>query len=290
MIALGMWGAILMSCGSGTSSSSGALPPPNIAGAWEFIAVSNGGETTGIEVALTEGQTIQNGISVPNGQIAASSTQIAFVSLTTTSGNLNITGFGGSCAAAFDSNNSLGPGTVTGLGETMNFSFTANGNVFSVTAQLGGDGKSILNGTYTAQAGNTCSDSGGQITGTNVSKISGTYQGAMCPLGASSTTCSNPQNFTDTATATVSESGGGTMTATLNFTAGPDAGTNLTLTGPVTGNAFSVSGTYQGSPITLYGYFEQVYDSTLQVNVPSLYLVNGSDAAVSIGVLGVPQQ
>jgi hypothetical protein len=48
-------------------------------------------------------------------------------------------------------------------------------------------------------------------------------------------------------------------------------------------------GTYQGNTITYYGYFEQVYDSTLQVNVPSLYFGNAADASVSIGTLGVPQ-
>lgn len=279
--------ALLVSCG-GSPSTENALPPPNIAGPWEFIASSKNGSTTGIEVALTEGQVQQNGLLVPNGQIAATGTQITFVSLQTISGNLNVSDFGGSCAATTTTTNNLGPGTVSGFGQPVTFSFTANGSVFNVSATLSGDGKSIVNGTYTAQAGNACADGGGSISGTSVAKIAGMYQGPMCPLAASSATCSNPQNFTDTATVTASESGS-TLTVTVAFSAGPDAGTNLTMTGPVTGNAFTVQGTYQGQIIVYQGYFEQVYDSTLQVNIPSLYFVNSSDTSVSIGVLGVPQ-
>ncbi len=286
-IALILASIFLISCGSSKSSSS-TLPPPSIAGPWEFIAVANNGSVTGIEVALTQAQVLVNGVPQATGQISASGPQIAFVSLTTVNGKANISEFGGSCSATATTNNGLGPGTVTGFGETVTFSYTANGSVFNVTATLSGDGSSIVNGTYTAQSGNACSDKGGQITGTKVSKISGTYQGAMCPLGASSTTCANASNFSDTATATASESGS-TLTVTLNFTAGPDAGTNLTMSGPVTGNAFTVTGTYQGNVITYYGYYEQVYDSTLQVNVPSLYWVNASDPSVSVGTLGVPQ-
>ena len=285
LAALALAGASLISCG-GNSSSIGTQQAPNIAGAWEFIAVSSNGSQTGIEVALTEGTVLVNSMPQADGQIAASSAQINFVPLTTVSENMNVVNgtplFGGSCGATPTTTNSLGPGTVTGLGNAMSFTFTANGSVFNVSATLSGDGKSILNGTYTPQAGNACSDPGGTITGTNVSKISGMFAGQMCPLGASSTTCTDSQNFTDTAAATVSESGS-TLTVTLAFSAGPDSGTNLTLTGPVTGNAFTVLGTYQGQTITYYGYFEDVG------NVPSLYFVNANDTSVSIGVLGVPQ-
>ena len=55
----------------------------------------NTGAITGIEVALSEGQTLVNGLNQPNGQIIAKSNQIAFVSLAPTT--LNITDFGGAC-------------------------------------------------------------------------------------------------------------------------------------------------------------------------------------------------
>jgi len=278
-----VFGISLISCG-GNKSSNVTQPIPNIAGSWEFIAVSNNGSVTGIEIALKEGQVLVNGLEQPNGLISASSTQIAFVSLNPAT--IDATGFGGSCPAAPVPLNGLGPGTVTALGEPISFTFAENGNVFNVTAMLGGDGKSFLNGTYTAQTGNTCTDPGGTITGTVVNAFPALFAGNMCPLSATSGAC----QLSDTVNATVSENSSAIVTLTLAFTAGPDAGTNFTMTGPATGNAFLVQGTFQGQPLTYYGYSEQVS------NVGSLYFVNAADpcignpavACTQIGLLAVP--
>ena len=273
---------ILASCG-GSKSSMPGQPIPNIAGAWEFIAVSNNSSVTGIEVALVEGQVLVNGVEQPDGQLTASNTQIMFVSLTDVS-QISATGFGGNCQPV-TSTSSLGPGSVTALDAPIKFTFTENGNVFNVTGTISGDGK-IVTGTYAPQGGNACSDSGGTITGTPVSKLSGIYAGQMCPLGGS---CQTAQDFTDSVTATVSESSSSVLTLTLTLT-GTD-NTTFTLTGPVNGNAFSVQGTFQGQTLTYYGYSEQVYDSTLQINVPSIYLVNATNPAQQtyVGTIAVPQ-
>jgi hypothetical protein len=266
--------AFLVSCGGNKSSITGP-PTPNIAGAWEFVAVSNTTDpssnkpyVTGIEVALKEGQVLVNGIEEPDGQITASGTQIAFVSVNPNSTtNVNITGFGGACQPITTANSLAG--SITAPNAPINFTFTENGNVFNVTATLSGDGQSVLNGTYTAQTENTCPDAGGTITGYTVPKIlSNTYAGQICQPTSSSCT-----DLADTVTATVSESSSGTLTLNLAFTAGPDAGTNFTMQGPVTGNAFSVSGTFAGVLVTYYGYYEVV--GTTQ----SLYFVNAADAA-----------
>ena len=273
-LALILLSAFLISCGS----SKVTLPPqiaPNIAGEWEFVAMSQNGETTGIEVSLAEGQVLNGDLMVPSGQVSASSAQIAFVSLapvltTNVPGNMNITGFGGSCDAIATTANSLGPGVVTGVGQPVTLTFTANGSIFNVTGSLSGDGKSVLNGTYTAQSGNTCSDPGGTITGSVVSINTGTYTGHLCPL-ADTTSCSSKSD---------SVSGGvtvksGQITLDLNLT-GTDS-TTFTLAGPVTGYAFSVQGTYQGQVQTYYGYFELAGSS----GTPSLYLVNAADDCFS---------
>jgi hypothetical protein len=278
-----------LSCGSGSNSSTGPQIPPNIAGSWELIAVSNTGSVTGIEVALTEGQVLDGGIEVPNGQISASSAQIAFVSLATVSQNLNITGFGGGCGATASSVNSLGPGTVS-ANNTVAFTFTENGNVFNVTTTLGSGGTTMVNGTYTPQSGNACSDPGGTITGTLVSVPSGTYTGQMCPL-ADSTSCSNQSDDVNAAVSGKS----GQLTLNLNLS-GTD-NTDFSLTGPYTGNSFLVRGTFEGQPVTYYGYFEQVYNNTLQINVQSVYLIsaadscfsNSADTCTTATVLSVPQ-
>ena len=268
---------ILLSCG-GNKSSITAPPIPNIAGPWEFIAISSSGTETGIEVALQEGQVLVNGLKQPDGQINASSTQIAFVNIDTSSQNLNITGFGGNCPPTSTPTNGLGPGTVSALGAPIAFTVTENGNVFNVTGTLSGDGKSILNGAYTSQAGSSCADNGA-ITGGVVPKLSGSYAGQL----------TLPDGTIDTATATLSENSSATLNLSLVVT-GTD-NTTLTLTGPVTGNAFSVTGTFQGQTVSYYGYYELIYDSTLQINVPSIYFVNATNPAqpAYAGTLAVPQ-
>ena len=108
--------AILVSCGG--RSSIPASPVPNVAGSWEFIAVSSNGPVTGIEVALKEGQVLVNGFEQPDGQITASGLQITFVSLAQASQGFNATGFGGICLPATAAN-SVGPGSVTALGSRL---------------------------------------------------------------------------------------------------------------------------------------------------------------------------
>ena len=92
--------AITVSC-AGNSKSVTQPPTANIAGPWEFVTISqNGAGTgviTGIEVSLTEGQILQNGLNLPDGNITANSNQISFVSLAPNT--LNITEFGGPCQA-----------------------------------------------------------------------------------------------------------------------------------------------------------------------------------------------
>ncbi len=232
------------------SKVSGEQVIPSIAGSWEFLATSStNGTETGIEVALNEGQTLVGEVEEPNGSVSASSSQIAFVTINPTSGI--VISFGGSCPATQSPSNSLS-GNITALGGPFNFSYIENGNVFNVTATLSGDGQSILNGSY---ASTDCSDVG-SISGNVVPKLSGIYTGRMTLPGPS----------VDTATATVNESSG---TLAANFALTGADNTSLTMSGPVTGNAFLIQGTFQGQVVTYYGYYEATKSS--------LYLVNASD-------------
>lgn len=267
----------LVSCSS--KSSLPAQPFPAISGAWEFIAASttNPGYSTGIEVALKEGQIFVDGNYAEDGQISATSQQINFVGFTPTGGIV----FGGSCTAATANQGNSLTGSISGVGGTMNFSYTENGNVFNVSAVLDASGQSIDSGTYTEQAapadqsngacngaGNTVIDTG-TITGKIVSKITGTYIGQLCqPLDAA---CANPR---DAATATLSQNG---TTLTINLLLTGADNTSLTLTGPVAGNAFFVQGTFQGQAVLYDGYYELTYDShTNAYDIPSVYVVNAS--------------
>src|SRR5271165_4017128 len=127
---------------------------------------------------------------------------MTFVTLTTgTNQTTNISGFGGSCGASPTTSNSLS-GTITAVGAPISFTFTANGSVFNVTATLS-DSKTVLNGTYTPQSGNACTDPGGTISGLVVSVPTGQYTGQMC--SPAETSCSS---YDDNVTATVTSKSG----------------------------------------------------------------------------------
>jgi hypothetical protein len=250
---------VLLSCG-GSGSPQGAALIPNIAGAWEFQAASNGNTTsfTGVEVALKEGQTLINGVQQPNGQIsAAGASQISVVSVDLANATVV---FGGNCPVTGSGGNSLS-GSLQSLGGPITFTYSENGNTFDVTASLSGDGKSIT-GTYTSSG--ACSDSG-TITGTALPKLTGTYVGQFTlPDGAS-----------DSVTVTLSENSSSVLTANLLGST-----SNFTLSGPVTGNAFSAQGTFQGQQVTYEGYFGvQVIDPVSQLPVTGIYFVNATNSA-----------
>jgi len=276
----------LVSCSGGSPIP--AQPIPGISGSWEFIAASttNPGYSTGIEVALKEGQVFVNGNYAENGQLSASGQQISFVGFTP-GPSLNSppnVAFGGNCApATTDPGNSLS-GSISGVGGSMNFTYTENGNVFNVTAVLDANGQSLDSGTYTEQAAPAGQSNGacdgssntvidmGTIIGKIVSKLSGTYTGQVCqPLD---TACTNPP---DAATATLSQSG---TTLTVNLLLSGTDNTSFTLTGPVTGNAFFVQGTFDGQAVSYNGYYELTYDSLTNANdIPSLYFENAACSA-----------
>lgn len=274
---------------------------PNVAAQWEFIATSttSPGYSTGVEVALQQGTVFTNDNYYPDGQISAASTQIGFIGLNYLNGSSKESiVFGGNCTpATSDTGNSL-TGNISGLGGTMNFSYTEGGNVFNVTALLNASGQSMV-GTYTevaAQSGENgiCNDDGtatapvldaGNITGTTVSKISGTYTGKVCQ--PSDTTCTNPL---DAATAAISQSGS-TLTINLLLAGADDA--SLTLTGPVAANYFSVQGTFAGSPVSYQGYVKYVFDSLDNLyDTPDLYLENAacstSNPGTCMNLLTIP--
>lgn len=269
LVALVLFSAALINC---AGSHIPQQPIPNIAGSWEFIAYSNtpGSNATGIEVALQEGNVLLNGIETPSGQVSASTAQIAFLTLNPTTGD--VVSFGGPCTPTASPSNSLTDGSVSAFNAPFNFTFTENGNTFNVTGTLAGDGQSLLNGTYSSPNGSGCIDSG-TITGMVVPKLSGTYVGPL----------TLPDSTNDSATATLSESSSGNLTVNLVVT-GTD-NTSFTMTGPVTGNSFSVQGTFQGQTVQYYGYNEVVK------SVHSIYFVNSTnpDQPAYAGTLAVPQ-
>lgn len=265
----------MSSCGGGR----GYQPTlyPSMAGQWEFVAISTQtpGIHTNVETNIQQPQTLVNGVYQPTNTLsAAGNQQITFLGVAVTAVNQvpNIT-FNGNCPGS--GANSLG-GTVD-ANYNVSLSFTQNGNAFNATGALSSDHKSIL-GTYTSQSGSACNDSG-TFVGTSVSKLGGMFTGALCPPGVVS--CQFPQDAADNATATLSQSG---STLTMNLVVTGVDNTSFSLTGPVTGNAFSVQGTFnvggQAQTVAYDGYFELTYDCLTQaLDLPSLYLVNTSQVS-----------
>jgi hypothetical protein len=299
--------------GCSSSKMPAVAPMPNIAGPWEFIAssTSSPGFSTGIEAALQEAQifSMQTGTFVPTGQFSAGGAQVNFLALNGLKNGVPSTiGFSGNCTAAtidpttgVTSGNSL-TGSISGLAGSMNFTYVESGNVFMVTGDLSADGKSMT-GTYTEQAAQTGNTNGicnnatdpttslpildqGNITGTVVSKLSGTYTGKICePLDSSCTAGAK-----DTATATLSENSSSTLNVSVVLTGVDNA--SITLQGPVTGNFISVQGTFNGETVVYDGYAENIPSSNFIV--PTLYLANvdinsSQPTATYAGTLIVPQ-
>ncbi|MGA9977366.1 MAG: hypothetical protein WBQ08_01825 [Candidatus Sulfotelmatobacter sp.] len=254
--------AVLVSC-SGSKAATGNPATPSVAGSWEFLAISNnGGATTGVEVALQEGEILVDGMSEPSGNVSATGVnQITFVCINSSTGD--ITSFGGNCVGPSGTCSAAGVNSLSGsadsIGGPFTFTYTESGNAFTVTGMLGSDGQSLVNGTYAEQTGSGCVDSG-SVTGLLVPKLTGTYTGQM----------TLPDGTADTVTATLSESSG-VLTAGIVGSA-PEV-TNFSLSGPVTGNAFALQGQFNGQPVTYNGYYEVTH------NLPSVYFVNSTDSA-----------
>lgn len=287
LLALSAALSLLAACGS-KSATGDPQPLPNIAGSWEMIAVpaTYNGKTTGIELALKEGQTlITTGMGgyAPNGQVSASGTQIAFMGINVSGVNTYSFLFGGNCPLAgpdTSGNNLVGIVTADGA---FNFTYNENGNDFTVNAMVSADGQSLM-GTYTSQAGSNCADGdSGTITGLVVPKLSGTYLGNLC--SPTDDSCSGSK---DSANATLSQKG-----TTLNVSlvlSGTD-NTTLTLSGPVAGNFFSIQGTFQGQAISYYGYYQETFDPSDGLNdIQTIYLANTASPSELAGQLTVPLQ
>ncbi len=274
MVLLGL-SVVLVSCSSGKSMT-GDPATPSVAGTWEFLAVSNnGGGTTGIEVALQEGTVLVDGMNEPSGNVSATGVnQITFVCIDSTTGDL--TSFGGNCVGPSGTCSTAGvnslSGTADSIGGPFNFTYTENGNAFTVTGMLGSDGQSLVTGTYAEQTGSGCNDSG-TVTGVLVPKLTGTYTGQM----------TLPDGTADSVTATLSESSG---VLTVGIVGSAPEVTNFNLTGPVTGHAFALQGQFNGQPATYNGYYEVTH------SLPSLYFVNSTDNAnpAYAGTLTLQQQ
>jgi len=218
-----------------------------ISGAWEFLAVSSAGATTLIEADITANGS-QSSASGPNQiQTATYSGGVWYVN--------------GDCVSASPGQNSMSS-TVSGNSITLNFN--EGGNTFTGQGTLNGNS---ISGTYSGSNPN-CSSSG-TFTGRPVPNLGGTFSGTLnFPDGADNVT----------ATLTEGNSYGLNVQTTLS---GIDNG-SFTFAGSAVANVMFVSGSVNGNPFSLFGYF----DSTGQfTGTPNSIAVFDDDTLAYYGLL-----
>src|SRR5580704_527834 len=237
------WLLFLTGCTSLTSTTTTTTPIPQIAGAWEITAKSDEqqGYSTLIEGNLQQGSAASGSAAIT----AAGDNQLVLIGEHPSGGLF----FGGLCPGTAVENLT---GTLSTFG-TLTLTLTEGGSIYTLAGTVNASGQS-MSGTYTFLSG-SCPDNGA-FTGVQVSALAGTYAGTL--------------NFTngnsDSATATLSESGPASFTVGLTLTGADN--TTITLTGLVVGNSFSVQGALAGDVVSYYGYYS--------IGEKSIYLVDAS--------------
>jgi hypothetical protein len=237
---------LAIGCGGGSSSSSGnPASSQGISGSYEFVATSTttSGSVTLIETNLTANGA-QSSASGPNQvQTATHLNGLWYVN--------------GTCSSSSPGQNSI-TGTVSGTSITL--TFNEGGNTFTGQGTVSG---TSVSGTYSGTNSN-CSDSG-TFTGTQVPSLAGTFSGAL-----------NFPSGVDQVTATLTESGNNSLTVQTTLS-GTDNG-SFTFSGSAVANVMFVSGTVNGNPFALFGYFDSSGTYTGTPNSIEVFddnLVNG---------------
>lgn len=250
---------LTLGCGGRSSTVTSSS---SISGAYEFVVTSNvTGSTTLIEANLkaNSGQSVASGPS--QVQILARENKVWYVNgicfgstpgQNTVSTNLS----GNNITVAFDQggNSFGGPGVMTGTTITGNYSVT------------GSSCPDLVGLVGVAPPG---SDFGGFI-GNQVPPLAGTFAGVLnLPSGA------------DNASLTLTEDTQYGLTVKAGLKGPMDNGT-FTFSGSAVGNVMFISGSINGSPLKLFGYYDPAGSFTGVVN--SL-LVFDYDTSTQAGLL-----
>jgi hypothetical protein len=251
---------LAVGCGGGGSSNSGgsggSSGSQGISGSYEFVASSNttSGSTTLIEANLSANGAQSSASGPSQVQTATHLGGVWYVN--------------GACSSSSPGQNSI-TGTVSG--SSISLTFNEGGNVFTGQGALSG---TTISGTYSGNNSN-CSDSG-TFTGTQVPNLAGTFSGMLnFPSGA------------DQVTATLTEGSGSSLTVQTTLS-GADNG-SFTFSGSAVANVMFVSGSVNGNPFSLFGYFDSAGTYTGTPNSIEVFddnLVNGVYADYGLLVKG----
>jgi hypothetical protein len=215
---------LAVGCGGGSSNNNASqTQSQGISGSYEFVATST---TTSGSVTLVEANLSANGAQ----SSASGSSQVQ--TATHLSGLWYVNG---DCASASPGQNSI-TGTVSGTSITL--TFNEGGNTFTGQGTVNG---TSVSGTYSGTNPN-CSDSG-TFTGTQVPNLAGTFSGTL-----------NFPSGPDQVAATLTETSNDSLTVQTTLS-GTDNG-NFVFSGSAVANVMFVSGSVNGNPFALFGYFD----------------------------------
>jgi len=219
LIPLALILVLAVGCGGGSSSVG------SMSGAYEFVATSTttSGWTTLIEADLSA-----------NGAQSSASGPSQVQTATRLNGVWYVNG-DGQCPYASPGQNSI---TSTVSGNNVAITFNEGGNVYVGQGTVNGN---TISGTYSGTNLN-CSDSGTFI-GKQVPNLAGTFAGTL-----------NFSSGADQVKAMLSEGNDASLTV-QTILAGADNGV-FSFSGFAVANVMFVSGSVNGNPFSLFGYFD----------------------------------
>ena len=247
---------LTLSCGSSNHLTSSA-----VGGAYEFAVTSN----------VTGGVTlIEANLSVAGNQsVATGPNQVQILTLQNKIWYVN-----GVCPGSDPGRNDV---TANVGGSNVALTFNEGGNTLPAQGVLTG---TTITGNYSV-SGSSCAalqgqtgypagfDSGG-VVGNQVPSLSGTFSGTL-----------SLPNGTDNAAFTLTENSDHTLTVSALLRGNGDNGT-FTFTGAGIGNVMFATGSVNGTPLHLFGYFDRAGTYT---KMPNSLLVFNYDTQTSSGLL-----
>lgn len=226
------------------SGGNGVPMGSSVSGAYEFVVTSN----------VTGGVTlVEANLAASGNQISATGpTQVQILTFEKKNWYVN-----GVCAGATPGQNSVAAGLS---GSNVALTFNEGGNALAGQGVLTG---SEITGNYSV-TDSTCpdlvgvsfppgSDSGGFV-GNQVPNLAGTLSGTL-----------NLPDGTDNVAFTLTEGANNALTVSAQVTGVADNGT-FALTGSAIGNVMFVSGTINGQPLSLFGYYDKAGTYTGMTN------------------------
>jgi hypothetical protein len=237
------------------------LTPATVSGPYEFVVTSNvTGGVTLVEANLAASGSQSSASGPGQVQILTLEKKIWYVN--------------GICAGSTPGQNSV---SASLIGDNIALTFNEGGYQFGGTGVLTG---SAIYGNYSV-TGSSCPDLTG-LTGYPPGTDQGGFVGTVVPALAGTFSGSlNLPDGTDNASLALTENSDTTLSVNAQLTGSVDNGT-FPFTGSAVGNIMVISGTVNGQPLTLLGYYDREGTYT---GMPNSILIFDYTTSTTAGLL-----